>query len=215
MEDEYYKTRYIFDSKRRLVWKEISRFLEKFFRGSQTIVDLGAGYCDFINNVSVQKRYAIDISPELPKYAGEGVIQINRAGWDLSEISDSSVDVVHASNFLEHFDDEEIKKIFKETKRMLKPGGKLILMQPNYRLCAKHYFDDPTHKKVFDDSSLESLLLAHDFKVILKKPRFLPFSMRSNSPFITTSLLPLIVRAYIHSPFKPFAGQMLFVAEKL
>jgi hypothetical protein len=44
--------------------------------------------------------------------------------------------------------------------------------------------------------------------------RFLPFSMRSNSSLIPNFLLPLVVRIYIHFPFKPFAGQMLFVTEK-
>jgi hypothetical protein len=87
-------------------------------------------------------------------------------------------------------------------------------MQPNYRLKPKNYFDDPTHKKVFTDESLEKFLLSNNFKILLKMSRFLPFSMRSNSSLIPNFLLPFIVRAYIYSPFKPFAGQMLFVAEK-
>ena len=214
MEDSYYKSRYLFDSRRAIVWKEIVKFLQKFIPKNGTVVDLGSGYCDFINNVSAQRKYAIDISPELSKFAGGSVIKINRGGWNFYEIPDISVNVVHASNFLEHFGDKELEKIMKEIKRILELKGKLILMQPNYRLSAKNYFDDPTHKKIFSDTSLEGFLLSHNFKILLKMPRFLPFSMHSNSPLIPDFLLPLIVRAYIHSPFKPFAGQMLFVAEK-
>lgn len=215
MKDEYYNSRYIFDPRRAIVWKEIIRFLNKFITKNGTVADLGAGYCDFINNVSAKTKYAIDISPELPNFTKGDVIKINRGDFNFQEIPDYSVDTVFASNFLEHFGDEDLEKIMKEVKRILKPKGKLILMQPNYRLSVKNYFDDPTHKKIFTDASLESFLLSHNFKILLKKPKFLPFSMRSNSSLIPDFLLPLIVRAYIYSPFKPFAGQMLFVAEKL
>ncbi len=214
MEDSYYKTRYVPDRARPIVWKEIARFLQKYIPDSGVVVDLGAGYCDFINNISAKTKYAVDISPELSKFAGKNVIKINRGGWNFHEISDSSIDIVHASNFLEHFTDDELAKIMEEVGRILKPKGKLILMQPNYRLAAKNYFDDPTHKKIFSDASLESFLLSHNYKILLKMPRFLPFSMRSNSSLIPHSLLPFVVRTYIHSPFKPFAGQMFFIAEK-
>ncbi len=215
MEDKYYKSRYVFDPRRSIVWQEIVKFESKFIPKNGTVIDLGAGYCDFINNAVAEKRYAVDSSPELSNFASKEVFQINKEAWELSEIGDGSVDVVHASNLFEHFSDEELSRVMREVKRVLKKGGKLILMQPNYRLNPHHYFDDPTHKKVFSDAALESFLLSHDMKIVLKMPRFLPFSMKSNSSIISNSLLPLIVRAYIHSPFKPFAGQMLFVAEKI
>lgn len=211
MKDAYYKSRYIFDPKRNIVWKEIVRFLDSYIKNAETVLDLGAGYCDFINNVSATKKYAVDISPELSNYAGKEVIQINRTGWDFYEIPNESVDVVHASNFLEHFTDENLEKIMKEVKRILKKGGKLILMQPNYRYSSKTYFDDPTHKKVFSDTALESFLISYDFEIIRKMPKFLPFSLKSRPSIIPLS--PLFVRAYIHSPWKPFAGQMLFVSK--
>lgn len=212
--DPYYQSRYTFDPARSIVWKEIVRFESKFIPKDASVVDLGAGYCDFINNVDANKKYAVDTSPELQDFAGESVKKIEEPAWNLFEIQNQSVDVVHASNLLEHFNDEELEKTIKEIKRILKEGGRLILMQPNYRLNPNNYFDDPTHKKVFSDVSLESFLLSHGMKIILKMPRFLPFSMKSRSGVIPNFLLPLVVRAYIHSPLKPFAGQMLIVAEK-
>lgn len=212
--DQYYKSRYVFDKRRSLVWKEIVKFLSRYIPADSTVIDLGAGYCDFVNNVKAAKKYAVDTSPELANFASPETIKINAAAWDLKEIPSASVDVVHASNLFEHFSDEELEKVMKEVKRVLKPGGKLVLMQPNYRLASKNYFDDPTHKKVFSDAALESFLVSHDLKIVLKKARFLPFSMRSNSSIIPEFLLPFIVRAYILSPLKPFAGQMLFVSQK-
>jgi ubiquinone/menaquinone biosynthesis C-methylase UbiE len=213
-QDPYYASRYVFDPKRKIVWKEIVKFLQKFVSTNGTVLDLGAGYCDFINNISAGEKYAVDISPELEKYAGKNIKKINSPAWNLSAILDESVDVVFASNLLEHLAEEELQKTASEIKRVLKPTGKLILMQPNYRLSAKKYFDDPTHKKIFDDISLENFLISRDFRIIKKMPRFLPFSMRSNSSLIPNFLLPFVVRIYIRSPIKPLASQMLFVAEK-
>ena len=216
MNDAYYKSgQYDPDPRRALLLREIIRFLSPYIPQDSIVVDLGAGYCDFINQVKAAKKYAIDISPELPNFAGPGVAQISRSGFEFYEIPDGSVDIVHASNFLEHFDDDDLGKIMKEVKRIIKKGGRLILMQPNYRLQPGHYFDDHTHKKIFTDASLESFLLENGFKIILKNPRFLPMEMKSSPSFIPQFLLPLIIRLYIRFPIKPFAGQMLLVAEKL
>ena len=215
-QDKYYKSgQYDPNPRRSLVGKEIIKFLSPYISLNFTVVDLGAGYCDFINQVGAAKKYAIDISPELSKFAGRDVIQINRQGFNFYEIPNESVDVVFASNFLEHFIDEELSKIMKEVKRILKKGGKLLLMQPNFRLQPERYFDDHTHKKIFTDSSLESFLLENGFKIILKMPCFLPQEMKNSPSFIPHFLMPFLVRLYLYFPWKPFAGQMLFVAEKL
>lgn len=214
MKDKYYESRFKFNPERRRVWGEIARFHQRFVPNDAVVVDLGAGYCDFINLIKAGKKYAVDTSPETPNYKDQDVEFLQKPAWDLSDIVDNSVNVIHASNLLEHFDDMELEKVMREVKRVLKVGGKLILMQPNYKLAYKNYFDDYTHKKVWSDVSLPDFLVAHDFKVIIHMPRFLPFSMKSDSSLLPRFLIPFIVRAYLHSPLKPFAGQMMFVAEK-
>ncbi len=214
MEDQYYKARFKFNPNRRNIWAEIANYHQKIVPDNATVLDLGAGYCDFINLIKASKKYAEDISPETPHYLEKDVEFLHTPAWELSSIPSNSVDIVHESNLFEHFNDEELDKTIKEIKRVLKVGGKLILMQPNYRLAYKHYFDDYTHKKVWSDVSLPDFLVAHDMKVIVRMPRFLPFSMKSDSRFIPRFLIPFMVRMYLKSPFKPFAGQMMFVAEK-
>ena len=93
---------------------------------------------------------------------------------------------------------------------MLRPRGRLILIQPNFRLCAKYYFDDYTHVTPLSDRSLADLLKVANFKLIDQQPKFLPLSLKSRGSRFT-SLVPL----YLHSPWKPFAGQMLLVAETI
>ncbi len=210
--DEYYKTRYIFNSKRAIVWKEIVRYLNRFISEESAVLDLGAGYCDFINNVKAKFKYAVDISPDFKKFANPDIKTFISPAWNLNFIQDESIGIVHASNLLEHLDDEELRKTMAEIKRVLKKEGILILLQPNFRYAENKYFKDPTHKKIFSDDTLGEFLKNNNFKIIHKKPKFLPFSLESKPSFIP--IFPLIVRAYIYSPLKPFAGQMLFVAQK-
>jgi ubiquinone/menaquinone biosynthesis C-methylase UbiE len=212
MKDSYYKARFVFNKDRNVVWKEIVRFLNPFLAGKDTILDLGAGYCDFINTVTASHKIAVDISPELANYADKDVKQVNTLATDLSAVASSSVDVVFSSNLLEHLDDTELALCMKEVKRVLKNGGLFITMQPNYRLAYKTYFDDFTHKKVFSDESLKGFLVSQGFDVLRSYPRFLPFSLKSRPSIIPVS--SYIVRLYLMLPWKPFAGQMLFVSKK-
>ncbi len=212
MKDSYYKSRYVWNNDRSVVWKEIVSYLKKFIPAKGTVVDLGAGYCDFINNVDAQNKIALDHSPDFKKYADKDVKTIESSVTDMSKIPTDSVDVVFASNLFEHLTDYELSLTMKEVNRVLKKKGRLILMQPNFRLSSKTYFDDPTHKKVFSDVSLKAFLISFGFNIELEKPRFLPFSLASRPKLMP--LHPLIVRTYLKSPVKPFAGQMLFVAKK-
>jgi SAM-dependent methyltransferase len=208
--DPYYQSRYTPNPDRTVVWKEITRFLQPFLAGAATIVDLGAGYCDFINNVSAPERIAIDYSPDSAHFAAPGVRTIQSSVTKLA-LEDSSANVFFASNLLEHLTDDDLESTMTEIKRVLKTDGLLILMQPNYRFSYKTYFDDPTHKKVFSDEALKTFLISHGFEIRKLMPRFLPFSLKSRPGLVPISAA--VVRAYIHSPWKPFAGQMLVVGK--
>jgi SAM-dependent methyltransferase len=210
--DPYYASRYKWNNDRPIVWKEIVRFLKPYLVHATRVVDLGAGYCDFINNVDAKERIAVDLSPDFAQYVAEGVTAVQSPVTDLSKITSASTDVAFASNLLEHLTDAEHEMLMKELKRILKTDGFFIALQPNYRYSYKTYFDDHTHKKVFSHESFKNFFESHGFDVVWMKPKFLPFSLKSRPSLIP--LHPLVVRAYIHSPLKPFAGQMLFVVRQ-
>jgi ubiquinone/menaquinone biosynthesis C-methylase UbiE len=206
----YYEARFKFDPKRRIVWNEIVAYLYKHIPVDGTVVDLGAGYCDFINAVKAKRRVAIDISDESVNYCHPDVEFLHSSVLDLSFLADSSVNVVHASNLLEHFNDDDLDVLITEIHRILAPNGRLILLQPNYRLAYKYYFDDYTHKKVWTHVSLRDFLTANRFSAVADHAKFLPFSMKSSGAM---PVIPVIIKAYIHSPWKPFAGQMLLISQ--
>lgn len=207
---DYYQTRYTYDNGRAKVWKAIAEYLQRFVEANtDSVVDLGAGYCDFINNIAARERTAIDKNPEGAKFCGDGVKFHCASATDLGVLEVASTDVMFASNLLEHLDDRELAVAMDEFRRVLKPRAKVILLQPNYRYAYREYFDDYTHKKVFTHVSLKDFFEAGGFHAIHVAPRFLPFSLKSRLPksYILTKL-------YLNSFFKPMAKQMLLVFQK-
>lgn len=206
--EKYFLTRLKVDKKRTKTWQAL---VELYFQGlikeSDTVLEIGAGWCDFINEIKCQQKIAVDIWPGVKENANIKVETYISDAKNLDFIGDRSVDVIFASNFLEHISREDTEQFVKHVKRILKNQGQLILMQPNYRLNPARYFDDFTHISIWSDISLATYLVSEDFTITTLKPKFLPLSMKSRLP-----VFKFLIRLYLHSPIKIFAGQMLIVS---
>ena len=211
MTSTYHEAHLVAEPARKVVWQAIARHLQSWIPAQAAVLEIGAGYCDWVNSVSAARRVAIDIWPELPHHTAPGVepivLDIEK---DLGILSAGSFDTVLASNVFEHFAPDVVPSVIAGVVRALKPGGRLLIVQPNFRLAWRAYFDDYTHRSIFTDVSLPALLRAHGFSIDLVQPRFMPYSMRNSRLPITSWLVTL----YLKSPLKPMAGQMLVVATK-
>ncbi len=191
------------------MWRALAAYLQRFIPKKACIMELGAGYCHFINNIEANEKHCLDTFERLPDYADQEVNVHVGSSCDMHHLESEKFDIVFASNFLEHLTRNEAKTTLDGVSRILKQGGKFILLQPNYRYCADLYFDDYTHETVYTHISLPQFLASRGFTATLVQPKFIPFSMNSNVP--KTAWL---VGLYLRSPIKPFAKQMLVVAEK-
>ena len=208
--DNAYIGAYPFMKSRRAIWREIVAYVRRDAGEVETIVELGPGYCDFINSFPANKKFAFDLNPDMQRFAEDDVdLRIGDARR-LTELPAESVDLVFASNFFEHLEGDTVDELLAVIARALRPGGRLMLLQPNHRLCAEHYFDDPTHVTIFDDTNIGEWVSRHGFRIARLVPGLMPFSMKSNAP-----KWPLLVRLYLHSPIRPFAAQMYVVAERI
>jgi SAM-dependent methyltransferase len=208
--DKYFETRFVEDKSRTKVWKAINEYLQKYIAEESCVLDLGCGYGDFIKGIKANSKFAIDLNQNLfSNFSDSNVKFTAQSILEQFPYSEHTVDVVFASNLFEHFNDEELEVILSNIKRVLKPKGKLILLQPNIFYAYKEYWDDYTHKKAFSHVSLSDFLSSQDFNILDIFKKFIPFSLKSRLPksYILTKL-------YLNSPFKPFAKQMLVVAEK-
>lgn len=213
--DKYFRKNFVYDARRDGVWKQVCDFLQpRFIPPNASVLDLGAGYCNFINNINAKEKHAVDIFQDLKKYAHPDVHIHNQSCTDLSNFSDGLFDVVFASNLFEHLERSEFYSTLTQVHRVLKTGGKLLCLQPNFRYCYREYFDDFTHVQIFTDRSLSEVLESFDFSIYRQYARFLPVNMKSRLRF-PIPFLHSIIRLYLRSPFKPKAGQMLIVAQKV
>ena len=123
--DNYFFTRFPFDERRDVVWKEVCRYLQRYVPRDATVLDLGAGYCNFINNISAAEKHAVDLFSELPNFAGPDVITHNRPCTALTEeFEDGTFDVAFASNLFEHLTRDELLLTLQQLTRVLRPGGR-------------------------------------------------------------------------------------------
>jgi len=206
--DSYHETCLPYDSKREILWKTLCRcYFQSLIAPDACVLELGAGYGHFINNIRCAKRIAIDQWAGLKMHLASDVVARIGSVTDLSSVDDGSVDFVFASNLFEHLRQEEFAVVLRQVRTKLKPGGTLNILQPNYRFAFREYFDDYTHVAVYSDRSLSDFLSAQGFRVIDCQPRFLPLTVKSALP-----VWPILLRLYLALPFKPMGKQMLIRA---
>ena len=170
----YHETRLATDPRRGKVWRALWRhYFSKQVRPGDAVLDLGAGYGDFINNVEgARKRVALDIWPGLADHAAPGVEVLTGTSDELATLADGEIDYAFASNLFEHLTQAEFAATLSGLARKLSPRGRLAILQPNYRFAYREYFDDYTHIAVYSHLSLKDFLEAHGWEVLDVRPDF-------------------------------------------
>jgi SAM-dependent methyltransferase len=200
--------------KRAAMWEVLCRVvLQPYVRATDTVVDLGAGFCEFINTIHCARKIAVDTNGAVREFAAAGVeAVIGDVPAVLGVLGDASVHVVFCSNFFEHLRDKDtVLAALREVHRLLTMEGRLIIVQPNIRYVYKRYWDFFDHHVPLSHASLCEALQMTGFDIELLRPRFLPYT--------TTGRLPQaawLVRLYLALlPVQWLIGkQMLVVARK-
>lgn len=160
------------------------------------VLDLAAGYCEFINNIECKKKIAVDLNEKTKEKATKGVKVYKALSTKLPKELTSKVDVVFTSNFFEHLDSKnELIETLEEIHRVLKPGGQLMVLQPNIRLVGNQYWDYVDHTLPMTEKSLHEAFLLTGFKTTYKKTRFLPYTANSKIP-----AYPILIKIYLRFP---------------
>jgi SAM-dependent methyltransferase len=209
-----YRRRFADVSQRRraALWEVLCRVsLQRFIEPQDTVVDLGAGFCEFINTIRCGSKIAVDAKPSVRECAASDVrVVTGEIPGVLAEIRGASVHVVFCSNFFEHLRDKaQLLEVLAEVRRMLVPGGRLIVLQPNIRYAYREYWDFFDHHVALSHESLAEALGIAGFDIEVVRPRFLPYTTRSRVP-----QSPWVLRVYLAlAPMQwLFGKQMLIVA---
>jgi ubiquinone/menaquinone biosynthesis C-methylase UbiE len=194
------------------MWKVLcDGYFQKFIPTDSVVLELAAGYCEFINNIHAAKKYAVDINEQTLNYAGPDVKVLLTKSTDLSSVGDSTVDVVFVSNFFEHISKPDITQTIKECYRILTLNGHMLILQPNIRYIKKDYWMFFDHITPVDDRAMCECLELMGFHIQHVLPRFLPYTTKSRLP---RSIF--LVKLYLKLPFlfPLFGGQAFIVARK-
>jgi len=77
-------------------------------------------------------------------------------GRDAFPFPDAAFDVVFSKSMIEHF--YEPDHFLSESLRVLKPGGRLIVLTPDWVTQMPIFYDDHTHRRPYTVSALDDLL---------------------------------------------------------
>jgi SAM-dependent methyltransferase len=197
-EDDVYASRFSdADAARKdLVWREIARFLQRYIARDARVLDLACDRGDFIRNIEAAEKWAADmrdVSAHLP--ASMRFVQC-----DCLEIADvvpaGHFDVVFMSNYLEHLrSSEEVVAQLAAVAGVTRPGGRVIVLQPNVRLVGGRYWDFIDHRVALTEKSLAESAALAGFETERMITRFLPYTTKSRLPQAGR-----LVRAYLAFP---------------
>lgn len=214
--DSLYRHRFpsVLLARRAAVWKVICRhWLEHYMAPNGSVLEIAAGYCEFINNVSAKERVAIDLNPETRMHAAPNVTVHLVSAEKMAEVLPAEhFDTVFMSNFLEHCRSrEQVMQVLEATASVLKPSGRVLILGPNFRVCPGPYFDFFDHMLPLTERSVTEALHLAGFEVEEATPRTLPLTFRSNIPS-----WPWLVATYLHMPWvwRWFGAQFLVVGRR-
>lgn len=204
----YHGSRLVLDPRRDVLWTSLWRYrFSSMVRPDDCVLDLGAGYCNFINAATARRRIAIDAWDEFPTHLAPDVEYKVGTVIDLEFLEDGVVNFAFASNLIEHLTKRDFSIMLASLHRKLSRNGTLTIVQPNYRYAYREYFDDFDHKSVYSHISMADFLSANGWEVFLVEPRFMPLSVKGRLP-----VHPILIRAWLASPIKPMGKQMLIRA---
>ena len=201
--------------KKNELWKILCHdFLQKFVNTEDTVLDIGAGNCEFINNIVCNRRIALDLNRDLFKNADKGIETILAPVKNLKKLfNTNSLDVIFMSNFLEHLDTkEEVYRLLLESFQILKKKGRLLIMQPDINLVGGEYWDFFDHKVPITFLSLVEATKTIGFKLKYSRYPFLPYTTKTKFLPLNSLLFKIYLKIRLLQYF--FGKQFFLCLEK-
>jgi SAM-dependent methyltransferase len=199
------------EAQKEVVWRELCRFLQRYVSQDAAVIDIACDRGHFIRNIQAREKWASDIR-DVSRHLPADVRFVEADGLALDEAVEGQLDVAFMSNYLEHLPSgEDVVKQLAVAAAILKPGGRVIVLQPNIRLVGGAYWDFIDHKVALTEESLVEAAQLAGFRTVDLIKRFLPYTTKGRLPQRAG-----LVRAYL--AFRPawllLGKQTLYVGEK-
>jgi len=128
-------------------------------------------------------KYAIDINPDVKKYAAKSVKTIVDDVANLEKhFSKESVSIFWMGSFLEHISKDNIRDLFQMEYKLLEPGGELWILTPNIKYTGGQYWDFFDHITPLTEKALMEVGMECGYRVKKCITKFLPYTVKSRMP---------------------------------
>ena len=203
---DYIKT--IYDLKKKPLTTYPSIFIKHLIskykiQNNSSILDLGCGRGEFLNEFinNGMEGHGIDISDFAIEFCPKAKINVIDIEKEKIPYLDNTFDVVYSKSFVEHFYYPE--KIFNEIYRVLKPGGTIITLTPEWQYIYLSFFEDFTHRTPFTNLSLREIQEMSGFKDIeVESFKQLPIIFENNFFSKFFSFFSFLTRILVPEKFR-------------
>jgi hypothetical protein len=190
-----YRHRRVYRENRVAVWNEIAAYVYDLMGRPERVLDPAAGWGEFINAVPAPERWMVD-AVEFPEHHADPMVKTIFADIADVELPPSYFDGIFVSNFLEHLaTPDDIADFLVQMRETIAPGGRIVVMGPNFKYAWKQYFDFADHRLALTHITVMEHLAAVGFEIESVSPRFLPYSFTGRLP-----AWPELTRLYLKVP---------------
>ncbi len=161
-------------------------------RTYRTLLELGPGRGEFLHEFAELgfEATGLDSSLFTDRKFSEA-IQVADLDGQPFPLESNSVDVVFNKSVIEHIHNTDL--FLSEIYRVLKPGGTVIIMTPDWKAQFRHFYDDYTHVQPFTIMGLTDVMKANRFVIREARTfRQLPFLWRRPYLRVLSDLLSLL-----------------------
>lgn len=212
--DEVYAQRFSDEDAARkdAMWREIGAYLQRWVPEDGVVLDVACDRGDFIRNVRAREKWATDLRDVASRLPPDvRFVQANGLELDRS-LPHDHFDVAFMSNYLEHLPSgDAVVEQLRVARTLLRPGGRVVVLQPNVRLVGGRYWDFIDHSVALTEKSLVEAGELAGLRTVDLVVRFLPYTTKSRLP-----QSPRLVRTYLRLPlaWRLLGKQTLYVAER-
>jgi SAM-dependent methyltransferase len=191
-----YRFKGVDQAARTAVWQPIATFVHEQMGSPQSVLDPGAGRGEFINAVPATERWAVDQVAYAEGTYDAGVHSVVSDIFE-ADLPEEHFGGIFVSNFLEHLLTQEATAEFlAKMRRVTAPGGRIVVMGPNFRYCSREYFDMADHTLVYTHRAIAEHVYTAGFEVERVVPQFLPYSFTGRLP-----PSPALTARYLRMPW--------------
>lgn len=154
----------------RVIHESRTALLRRIDARSKDVVSIGASgkwYFDWIHNSCGTPRSHIGVEyyMEKPSDLPDGVQWIANTAGNMPDIGDCVADIVISGQNIEHLWKDEVLGFLKESYRILRPGGLLVLDSPNREMTQAYNIPHPEHMVELTAQEAQDLLNLAGFDV--------------------------------------------------